>query len=144
MEENNNNTNNEDQLYSRIDRVLNQLEQEEQEQPAPQPIINQQAPQQIIREPIYINNPIVPPQAVDYDNFRKDTKRYEKLYEDITREHKRKKQIEERKLQEMEVKTASTNYGLYSLSIIGISIIGYGLKIGIDTVKDLQKDRVNF
>ena len=139
MEENNNNTNNEDQLYSRIDRVLNQLEQEEQEQPAPQ-----QAPQQIIREPIYINNPIVPAQAVDYEGFKKDTKRYEQLYEDITREHKRKKQIEERKLQEMEVKTASTNYGLYSLSIIGISIIGYGLKLGIDTVKYPQKDRVNF
>ena len=142
MEENNNNTNNDDQLYSRIDRVLNQLEQEEQEQPAPQPIINQQAPQQIIREPIYINQS--PPQAVDYDNFRKDTKRYEKLYEDITRNHKRKKQIEERKLQEMEVKTSSSNYGLYSLSIILFSIIGYGLKVGIDTVKDLQKNKVNF
>ena len=139
MEENNNNTNNEDQLYSRIDRVLNQLEQEEQEQPAPQ-----QAPQQIIREPIYINNPIVPAQAVDYEGFKKDTKRYEQLYEDITREHKRKKQIEERKLQEMEVKTVSSNYGLYSLSIILVSMIGYGLKIGIDTVKDLQKDKVNF
>ena len=139
MEENNNNTNNEDQLYSRIDRVLNQLEQEEQEQPAPQ-----QAPQQIIREPIYINNPIVPAQAVDYEGFKKDTKRYEQLYEDITREHKRKKQIEERKLQEMEVKTVSSNYGLYSLSIILFSMIGYGLKIGIDTVKDMNKDKVDF
>ena len=142
MEENNNNTNNDDQLYSRIDRVLNQLEQEEQEQPTTQPVTNQQAPQQIIREPIYINQS--PPQAVDYDNFRKDTKRYEKLYEDITREHQRKKRIEQKKLDEMEVKTVSSNYGLYSLSIILISMIGYGLKIGIDTVKDLQKDKVNF
>ena len=139
MEENNNNTNNDDQLYSRIDRVLNQLEQEE---PASQPVINQQAPQQIIREPIYINQS--PPQAVDYDNFRKDTKRYEKLYEDITREHQRKKRIEQKKLDEMEVKAVSSNYGLYSLSIILISMIGYGIKVGITVAKDLQKDRVNF
>ena len=139
MEENNNNTNNDDQLYSRIDRVLNQLEQEEQEQPAPQ-----QAPQQIIREPIYINNPIVPAQAVDYEGFKKDTKRYEKLYEDITREHQRKKRIEQKKLDEMEVKTSSSNYGLYSFIVLGLSFIGYSIKLGISVAKDMNKDKVNF
>ena len=128
--------NNDDNLNARIDNILQQLENESETQPPPV-----KEPQPLV-QPVYIQQPT--PQKIDYSAFRKDTSKYQNLYEQITQEANRKKALEEKKLKEFETKSISNNYGLYSFIVLGISIIGYGIKLGIESVKELNKNKVNF